>query len=260
MYRTRFDGAPIKSSVRGRDVVTTCDNWQVALTRPDETSTRGERRFPPSRWLFVIGAVALVGVLLLGAKVESLHGPLRSDIAVAGRLRRDSNGAAVREIAAIGSELPVLASVVALVAWAASRRDWRAAAVALIGPPTALFLTEYVLKPLIDRESATGAWLYPSGHATIVAALATTAVLFVYRYIGQRPALLWSPVAIVVIGAVSLAVVVLRWHYVTDSVGGVCLGIGVVFLVAGGADSIKSTTTRRTTRGAGWRPAGSDRS
>jgi hypothetical protein len=72
----------------------------------------------------------------------------------------------------------------------------------------------------------------------VVAALVIAALLFVYRYLGLRIALLWSPYAIAVIGAMAIAVVALRWHYVTDAVGGVALGIGVVLLVAAAADRV----------------------
>lgn len=193
-------------------------------------------RFPSSRWLLVVGAVFLVGVLALGAKVESLRGPLRSDAAVARQLPRPERST-LKRIADVGSEVPVLLAVLAVVAWAASRRDWRGVVVAIVAPTTALFLTEYVLKPLVDRESGHGALSYPSGHATVVAALATTAVLFVHRYHGARLALLWTPSAIALVAAVAFAVVALRWHYFSDSVGGVGLGVGVVFVVASVADA-----------------------
>lgn len=208
----------------------------------------GATRFPPSGWLLALGTVLLACVLVLGAHLESVRGPVRTDSLVAGELVRDPNTSSLKEVAKVGSELPVLAAVIILMAWAASRRDWPAVVVAFMGPAGALFLTEYVLKPLVDRENAKGHLAYPSGHAAITAALATVALLFLYRYFGTRMALLWSPYAIAVVGAMAFAVVALGWHYITDSVGGVGLGVGVVFGVAAIADWWTSARRRLATR------------
>ena len=177
-----------------------------------------------------------MGVLLLGAKLDSVRGPVRADSL--GRIVPAGQASKFKDIADVGSEIPVLLAVLALVAWALYQRDRAALAVAILGPASALFLTEYVLKPLVDRTSPKGVYSYPSGHSAVVAALVTTALLFVYRYAGPRFALLWSPYAAAVIGAMGIAVVALRWHYVTDAVGGVALGIGVVLLVAAAADQM----------------------
>lgn len=209
-----------------------------------------ELRFPPSRWLLGVGAVLVVGVLLLGARLQSVVGPTRSDRVAQLRLFTvlEAPRSNWQDIVDVGSEIPVLLAVCVLAAWAASKRDWSAVAVALIGPTSALFLTEYVLKPLIDRTSPKGVYSYPSGHATVVAALVTTSLLFVYRYLGPRLALLWSPYGVGVIAAMALAVVALRWHYVTDAVGGVALGIGVVCLVAGSTAHLASRAERTAVR------------
>ena len=210
-------------------------------------------RFPPTGWLVGIGLVLVLGVLVLGAKVQSVVGPIRTDNVAGLRLLTTVRAptTAWRDVADVGSEIPVLLGVGALVVWAATKRDWAAAAVALLGPAMALFLTESVLKPLVDRTSPKGVYSYPSGHSAVVAALVTTALLFVYRYLGLKIALLWSPYAIGVICAVAIAVVALRWHYVTDAVGGVALGIGMVLLWAAAADRWRWGARRRP------RPGGS---
>jgi membrane-associated phospholipid phosphatase len=200
--------------------------------------------------LFAAGAVLLVAVVGLGVQLKSVEGPLRPDSFAARTLaQRGASRPAERskfdDVARLGSEISIVVSVAMLASWAATRRDWRALAVAILGPATALFLTEFVLKPLVDRESPLGALSYPSGHAAVVASLVTAALLFVYRYVGPRFALLWSPYAVAVVGAVALAVVALRWHYITDAVGGVGLGIGVVLVAAAAADSIRSTNVDR---------------
>ena len=209
--------------------------------------TETELRFPPSRLLLGIGPELVAGVLVLGIALQDVRGPVRGDRRASAEFATTSKTERSKwhDVAGIGSEIPVVVSVLVFAGWAATRRDWRGVAVALIGPSAALFLTELVLKPLVDREAANGTYSYPSGHATIVAALATTALLLVYRYVGPRFALLWSPYAIAVAGAVAFAVVALRWHYVTDSVGGVALGVGVVLLVAVVTDGVGSAGGRR---------------
>ena len=207
-------------------------------------------QFPPTRWLLIIGLVLVASVLVLGAHLQSVVGPVRPDTVGSGHLIASGRAlhSAWQDIADVGSEVPVLIAVTALMAWAASKRDWPAMAVAIVGPSVALLLTEYVLKPLIDRTSPKGVYSYPSGHATVVAALVTVALLFVYRYLGTQIALLWTPYGIAVVLAVAAAVVALRWHYISDAVGGVALGIGVVCIVAGTSDLVASRTERVTHR------------
>ena len=183
---------------------------------------------------------------MLGAKLDSVRGPVRVD--ALGRVASKAERSKFQDIADVGSELPVLLAVIALVAWAAFKRDRAAVAVAIVGPAGALFLTEYVLKPLVDRTSPKGVYSYPSGHSAVVAALVTTALLFVYRYLGPIAAALWSPYAAALIGAMGITVVALRMHYVTDAVGGVALGIGVVLLAAAGADVVAARTERTAGR------------
>ena len=219
----------------------------MTLTASSETQSL---EFPPARWLLTVGVVLVVGVLLLGARIQSVVGPTRGDAALQRHLLTAiaAPRSKWRDITDVGSEIPVVLAVVVLMAWAASKRDWPALCVAVLGPASALFLTEYVLKPLVDRTAPNGALSYPSGHSTVVAALVTTALLFVYRYLGPVAAAIWSPYAAAVIAAMGIAVVAIRWHYVTDAVGGVALGIGVACLVAAAGDRLASRTERTASR------------
>jgi membrane-associated phospholipid phosphatase len=98
----------------------------------------------------------------------------------------------------------------------------------LVGPPLALLTCELVAKPLVGRTLG-GALSYPSGSTAGAAALATVAVL------AAPPR--WRPVAVVLGMSYALwmtvAVVALRWHYPTDALAGLTLGVGVVVLVDG---------------------------
>ena len=93
-----------------------------------------------------------------------------------------------------------------------------------------LLIVQTVAKPLVGRHfEGTSALSYPSGTVTAVAALAAAALLVVPRF--AKPLVAVAGGAVVV--AVCAAVVVLRWHYPTDALGGVCVGAGAVFAVDG---------------------------
>jgi membrane-associated phospholipid phosphatase len=107
-------------------------------------------------------------------------------------------------------------------------RNWVRAASCLIGPIAAVLIVQTVAKPLVGRQFE-GTLSYPSGTVTAVAALAAVAFLLVPRFAKPLVAVAGG----VVVAAVCAAVVALRWHYPTDAFGGLCVGVGVVFVVDG---------------------------
>lgn len=130
----------------------------------------------------------------------------------------------------------ILAVAVGAAALVCVFRDrWRAAAVVL-GPMATVFAVEFVLKPLVGRR-LDGVLSYPSGNAAVIAAVATAWVLAV-------PRVLRIPVAVIaagVVGAVAVAVVGLRWHYPSDALAGVVLGVGLTL----GADGVLHAVAAR---------------
>jgi len=87
-----------------------------------------------------------------------------------------------------------------------------------------------VAKPLVGRHfEGSTALSYPSGTVTAVAALAAATFLVVPGFVMPVAGLAGG----VVVVAVCAAVVVLRWHYPSDALGGVCVGAGAVFAVDG---------------------------
>jgi len=117
-------------------------------------------------------------------------------------------------------------------------RDRLRALACLVGPGLSVVLVEWLLKPVIARRYAE-VLTFPSGTTTVVASVATAWVLAVPRR--------FRPVAVVVgtflVGLECIAVVALQWHFPTDALGGVVVGVGVVVLLDGllrlGADSLR---------------------
>jgi membrane-associated phospholipid phosphatase len=107
-------------------------------------------------------------------------------------------------------------------------RDRPRALACLIGPPLALLASELLFKPMVGRTLG-GSLSYPSGSTVGAAALATAAVL--------ATSLRWRVGAVALASAyalwMSVAVVALRWHYPTDALAGLAVGVGVVLVVDG---------------------------
>ncbi len=117
----------------------------------------------------------------------------------------------------------VIATVVAL-SW-----DRRRAITCLVAPLVALGMSEYIMKPLVGRAVPSGAvqgLSYPSGHITVTAAVVASAVLAV----PPRWRMVALYVGMVVDVAVAVLLILLRYHYLTDIVGGVAVAIGTTLL------------------------------
>ncbi len=156
----------------------------------------------------------------------------------------------------IGSVSGVLIGVVVLIVVGVTQ-DWVRAVVSALAPIGAVLVVDQVAKPLIGRHIGGVVGSYPSGTVTAVAALATGAVLVAPRVCKAAATILAS---LVVIG-ICAAVVVLRWHYPTDALGGACVGIGAVlfldamahlpWIIGGRIGSVRSPRFQEQ-RSAGW--------
>ena len=181
--------------------------------------------------LFEVG----VGCLLLGiaalAGFVFVHRPWPNRIDTWGDLLlpADLGSHWAHDFVTLGSMTALIAGVV-LVFFMGILRDWVRAIACATAPVIAVLIVQEIAKPLVDRQSVvTGALSYPSGTVAAVAALATALTLVV-------PAKTRLPVVVLgllaIIGAAS-AVVVLRWHYPTDALGGVAVGVGSVLVIDG---------------------------
>jgi membrane-associated phospholipid phosphatase len=146
-------------------------------------------------------------------------------------------------LADLGSP-PALVLGVAILVVAALRhqqypRRMPAVLLAAAGPVLAAIVTEFLLKPVVDRTHYGGLSL-PSGHATSITAQITVFLLvFVASGLPRRTWLRRGLVllaGLVVVGVCG-SMVSLERHYATDTVAGVLVGAAVVSLLALGLDS-----------------------
>jgi membrane-associated phospholipid phosphatase len=142
--------------------------------------------------------------------------------------------------------LPVLAL---LVAWCVYRsRPWDALFVAL-GPSVAVAANTWVLKPLFDRWK-NDALVYPSGHT--VGMVATVVVVCTLAHgVARRITVIAGAVLLV---AVTIGMVGLGYHYLTDIVGGTLFAVAAVVAVhaaVGGLVAIGRRSRAERTRRSG---------
>jgi membrane-associated phospholipid phosphatase len=139
-------------------------------------------------------------------------------------------GLALR-LAAPGSLIPVGAASAAIAVSCLLAGRLNGAVLAAAAVPAAAGLNDGLLKPLVHRTYL-GVLSYPSGHTSAMFALA--AVVTVLLLVSPRPARAGAlraaiPAAACVLGGVvAVAVIGLRWHYITDTVAGAAVGIGTV--------------------------------
>lgn len=130
---------------------------------------------------------------------------------------------------ALGHSYAVVSAALLLSGVALILRDFRLAALAVVGPGLTGVAT-VLLKPVIGRTME-GAFAYPSGHAGGATALGIVAALLLIR--AARPGNAVSAViltlgALLPGGVMALALVADLDHYATDTVGGFCLAVSVV--------------------------------
>lgn len=183
----------------------------------------------------VVAACVLVTVVL-GLLVAGQHyaGPVDMRIDAAIRARLAVHTRSVAAAISLGDPLPSTILTAAIAAACLAARRYRG--LLLVGAvPVAIGLTEYVLKPLFGRTLA-GLYSYPSGHVTVVTAIAVTAVVLLTG--PSRPPLpatlrwLLAAGAIAAVAAVAAGVVAAGMHYATDTIGGGAVGTATVLAAA----------------------------
>jgi membrane-associated phospholipid phosphatase len=179
---------------------------------------------------------AVLGVLLAGHPE-----PGRVDRWIDGHLEaRFGDHSLLAHSAYLGDPYWVAGICTAAVLACVLGRRLRAALLVLIAVPAAIVLTDSILKPLIDRTFY-GNLTYPSGHTTAVATMAVAAAVVLTG--PARPPLpaavrwLLSAAVLAVIPVVAAGLVVIHYHYFTDTIGGAGVGTAVALATALGLDA-----------------------
>ncbi|MGA2805122.1 MAG: phosphatase PAP2 family protein [Acidimicrobiales bacterium] len=195
-------------------------------------STRRPRRGPAAvsrLWTaieFLLGAGLLGAAALAGLLLARRPGPNRVDAAGFFFVPSDPSSHLANELVKIGS-LPVLLAGIGVIFSVAIFRDWVRSLACAVSPIAAVEVVEHIAKPMVGREIGAGSFTYPSGTVTAVAALAAAAFLVSPRLL--RP--LSTVAGALLVAGAGWAVLVLRWHYPTDVLGGIWVGGGAVFLI-----------------------------
>lgn len=224
----------------------------LTASHPPQSGIRRSRAHAWTLWELALGATLLTIATLVGLILIQRPWPNRLDRVGAAVLKEDVKTHLASQLVHLGST-PVFAVGVVVVFVVALFRDRARAIACIVAPVAAVLVVEQVAKPLVGRHVGDShAFSYPSGTVTAVAALATCALL-VAPTVWKPPVTL---AGIIVVSAVAAAVVILRWHYVTDALGGICVGVGAVLLIdalahlcaesfARGQPSTKQETARR---------------
>jgi undecaprenyl-diphosphatase len=207
------------------------------VTTPGRLIGRSARPFALAVLVIAATVTAVLGGWLAGRHTVTafdVHSRVRIDARFAG------HGRTAVVLAALGSTWPVVLATAILVVSMLVRRRLRAVVLAALAPPVAIAITDWVLKPLIDR-SMFGGYLYPSGHTTAAFAVATVVVVLLLDESNAGPRLVrWAGAvaALTVAGLVAVGLVAAGYHFFTDTIGGAGVGISVAVLIALTIDAI----------------------
>jgi len=203
-------------------VTTTGQDVDVASRRRHDVALR--RR--PNAWSaleLAVGIVLLAAATVAGVILRQRPWPNRLD-KFGWSFLGDMTTHRAQQLVHLGSDQALVVGVVIFCGFALWQRDWVRAVVCVVAPVGAVILVQLVAKPLVARDYG-GALSYPSGTVTVIAALAAC-LLLVAPGVAKVPAAIVGALAVV---AVSLAVLNLHWHLLTDALGGICIGFGLVF-------------------------------
>lgn len=197
------------------------------------------RRLVPLRWrstALVTASLCLAVTAVLGVRYRGTDEAGRVDSFFSARV--DARGSDWRwfleRLIDLGDPKPAAGLAILLGLGCLVVGRWSGAALAALGPAAAVAIAQFVLKPIVGRTDEDGL-VFPSGHATAFAAVAAVAaVLLLDAWRPRRAAVrVWLVAgALALVGAKAAALAAVGYHYLTDGVGGACLAIGVVLLIA----------------------------
>jgi membrane-associated phospholipid phosphatase len=203
--------------------------------------------------VYVTIAIALIVFTALGVGLAGRTHLTTFDLRWDARVERLFGGheRLAVHLANLGGPLAAGLASIAIAVIALVLRRPRAVVLAALAAPVAAGLTDWVLKPLVDRAPF-GTYTYPSGHSATAFALATVVVLLVLDDTNgrlARPMRVTVALAVLAVTCVvPLGLVAAGYHFVTDTFGGISVGIAVGLLLALAIDAIadrRSTSRRR---------------
>jgi membrane-associated phospholipid phosphatase len=212
--------------------------------------------------LLCVAVVAALGVHYAG---HTAAGPLDATVDGWVRARVGITSVPLTGLTWLGNPVEVTLVTIAAALACVLARWWRGAVLALLAAPVSSLLTEDVFKPLIGRTIggaqvgpdghlvSVAALSMPSGHTTAVFTMATLAAVLLFRR-GDRVRCLLIVAAYVLATAVGVAMIAQNFHYFTDIVSGVAMGVGTVLAVALGIDVVAPPLWARVRRAAGLQP------
>jgi len=163
-------------------------------------------------------------------------------------------GYLLRPFGMIGSTLPMTLLTALLVYCCLALHRYWGAVMVVAGVVVASSLSEFVLKPIIDRTRY-GSLSFPSGHATAIFAIATAIAVLLIRPPGTNmpPSMRIVLAALTYAAAVAAAFGLVEIHYFTDAIGGAAVGTGVTLAIALALDRLGAS--REQARAAADAPA-----
>lgn len=189
----------------------------------------------PAAWvLTVCCAITIAGLPILFAHHSGLNWLDRSvDPRIQGMYRAHHD--LLPWLARPGDLIPVAALIVIIAVTCLVTGRANGAVLAVVGILVASVLAEHVLKPLVGR-TARGFLSYPSGHGTVMFALAAVlAVLMLnppHRVLTPALRLIVPAAAAALACVISVIVIGVGVHYFTDTIAGAALGTGTVAATA----------------------------
>jgi len=180
----------------------------------------------------VIVAACVITLGVLSALIYHGSAPDALDKAVFRWVRPHRIG--LGPLSAVGDTVPMGLLTVVLCYCCLALRRYRGAIMVALAVPIASGITE-LLKHVIHRIYI-DFLSFPSGHTTATFALITCiAVLLIDPPATKAPASMRVVLAVLSVGLggmVALALVAVKFHYVTDTIGGAAVGIGVTLTLA----------------------------
>ena len=228
----------VKNRTAKGDVVTALATSEVLAAEPHAYRLLLPVHLRRAAVVVILLATLVLAILALRYAHQEAAGRLDRtlDIYIRTRLRQEQS--LTEALISLADPPQAAILVVALAGAAAFARRWSGMMLLLGGTPTAIMISEVILKPLVGRLRY-GHLTFPSGHATAMAAIATaTAILLIGAQWPRSVALRLcaSLAAMVVAASVAIALVAQHVHYATDTVAGCCVAVVTMLTMALGLD------------------------